>query len=151
MGWGKIRKSITKPFKDLGHGWWNDVRGPVVGVVGGALTGGALGAAGLVGGVGALSGTATGAIGGGLLGGYAGLQVDQASQMRKAQKEADARAAKEADNPVLAPETALGTNMLNVDQEAEGDVTARRRRRTSVSQSTSRGLTRVLGGGSQLN
>lgn len=123
MGWGSFRKKITRPLKKLGREiGWKDWGPEALATVGGGVIG---------------------------LAAYEG--VSSMREMSKAQKEADARAAKEADNPVLAPETALGTNMLNVDQEAEGDVTARRRRRTSVSQSTSRGLTRVLGGGSKLN
>lgn len=71
--------------------------------------------------------------------------------MRNAQRDADARAAEEADNPVIAPEQAVGGSLLDVDEQAQEDVTTRKRRRTQVSQSTSRGLTRRLGGHSMLN
>lgn len=71
--------------------------------------------------------------------------------MRNAQRAADARAAQEADNPVIAPEQAVGGSLLDVDEQAQDDVTTRKRRRTQVSQSTSRGLTRRLGGHSMLN
>lgn len=131
MGWGKIRKSITKPFKQAGkaigwNSWGQDV-----------LVGASTGLAGL-------------AVKHDWLGNALNA-VTGVRDMRNAQRAADARAAEEADNPTISPVAAVGNDLLNVDQDSQEDVTTRKRRRTGVSQSTSRGLTRVLGGGSNLN
>lgn len=71
--------------------------------------------------------------------------------MRNAQREADARAAEEADNPIITPEaTATTVQEVNADALNEQDAQARKRKRVGVSSSTSRGLTRLLGGSSTL-
>lgn len=71
--------------------------------------------------------------------------------MRNAQRAADARAAAEADNPIITPEaTATTVQDVNADALNEQDAQARKRRRVGVSSSTSRGLTRLLGGSSTL-
>lgn len=71
--------------------------------------------------------------------------------MRRAQREADARAMLEADNPILTPEGAAPvTQTTLVDEQNAEDVQARKRKRVGINSSTSRGLTRVLGGDSTL-
>lgn len=71
--------------------------------------------------------------------------------MRRLQREADARAAAEADNPILTPEGAAPTTQTTLlDEQNEQDVQGRKRKRVGISTLTSRGLTRALGGDSTL-
>lgn len=40
----KVTKAVTKPFKELGKGWWTEVRTPLAYTAAGAVLGGPLGA-----------------------------------------------------------------------------------------------------------
>lgn len=94
MGLGKalkkavksVGKAIEKPFKELGDGWWTDVRYPVVGAAAGALGGYFL--APLAAGASATAATATaGAVKGGLYGAIGGSLVGANHEQLKAQQE----------------------------------------------------------------
>ena len=115
MGWGSIRKSITKPFKQIGKAiHWTDIRTPLVAaaaVAGAAYTGG-LTLSALAGSGAAASLATTGTVGanivagissagaaltsasavgyGALAGGYIGFSSDQQSKALTAQKASDA-------------------------------------------------------------
>lgn len=157
MGWGSIRKSITKPFKQLGKAiHWTDIRTPVVAaaaVAAAVYTGGAsltalagTGAASSVAasgsiGAGVVSGmsaagaamTSAGAVGyGALAGGYMGFSAHQQNKALEAQKASDAatiEAANKASAAAGAP-TALTSTSAQVDTTAysAGAATAAKRR-----------------------
>lgn len=94
MGLGKALKkavksighAIEKPFKELGDGWWTDVRYPLIGAATGAVGGYLL--APLAAGASATAATATaGAVKGGLYGALGGTFVGANHEQMKAQQE----------------------------------------------------------------
>lgn len=131
--WKKLTKAVQKPFKELGNGWWNDVRYPLVGAAVGAATGG-IGAA--YGAFGAATAT-TGALYGAGAGAMAGNMVGQAHmQQRMAADEeaAAARAAQQQYNASLQP--AATPTAVDSPALADANYSADRKRRFSLSRTT---------------
>ena len=114
--WKKLTKAVQKPFKEIGDGWWNDVRYPLVGAAVGAATGG---------------------IGGALVGAMAGNMVGQAhTQQRMAADEeaAAARVAQQQYNASLQP--AATPTAVDSPALADANYSADRKRRFSLSRTT---------------
>lgn len=153
MGWGSIRKSITKPFKQAGKAiHWTEIRTPVVAaaaVAGAVYTGGAsltalagTGAASSMGVAGGLSAagaamTSGSALGyAALAGGYMGFTAEQQNRALAAQKESDAATLAAADKMAAASGTPMATQAAatQVDMAAvQANASTAARRRYSLS------------------
>ncbi len=152
MGLGKALKkighAIEKPFKEVGHGWWTDVRYPVLGAAAGALTagvalpaiagaatvaaGGSVAAAGAIGGsISSYMGTAA------LVGAGIGNMIGQGAAQRKLtsiEQAAAERAAQQQYNASLQP--AATPDAVTNPAVAEESYSADRKRRFSLSRTT---------------
>lgn len=114
--WKKLTKAVQKPFKELGNGWWNDVRYPVVGATIGAVTGGPVGAF-----IGATAGNMAG-------------QAHMQQRMAADEEAAAARAAQQQYNASLQP--AATPTAVDSPALADANYSADRKRRFSLSRTT---------------
>lgn len=134
----KVTKAVSKPFKELGKGWWTEVRTPLAYTAAGAALGAGVGALAGVGGLagsagaGALAGAKTGALAGAALGGVQNMSDAQLRTARQAAAIEAATAEKQmqaAYNASLQADATPGQEQSQINEQLADEQDAARRRR----------------------